>query len=514
MREQSPRDARWLAAASVVVCLIAARVVWLAWSYYFRSSPRYQLESGAIALVTIGSMVLLLRPGDELAASTGPERMPLMWLPISVVAALWIYGPAFRLGLLSDDYVLRALAQSGAFGVGSTWFFRPLPLVLWRLVLAVSRSAVPLHALNVLLHGVNAFLVAMLGSRLGMRREAALGAAALFLTFPAAPEAVAWASGLQDVLMTTLALGAVIAASNEHRVGWRMAGVMGMLALGLASKETAICIPALIAICWAEPLRMRHLRDWRLYAGLVAVVVGYSLIRISLGIREGYLVTPSRYFLKQLITNAFGTLATPWRAPTSPPARWLAFVAVVAVALLLTHALLTWQRRDPAFHRAARFALWVLAAVAPVFSYFYVSPLLEGSRYVYLAECGWALLITDLICTLTDRLSQRSLVFVCAVGILVVVSTITLEQELGVWRRAADLRDRVLTEAHLSIARGRCGAVRFADVPDSLDGAYVFRNGFQEALGSSTGSATRGKAECFFKWSGESFVPSAERKSE
>jgi len=505
---------RWRAALSALVCLIAARVAWLEWSYYFRGVPRYRLESAAIALVAVGSIALFLRPGDRPAATIGRARMPLMWLPILAVASMCIYGPALRLGLLSDDYVLRAMAQSGAFGAGSGWFFRPLPLVLWRLVLALGNSAVPLHALNILLHGLNAFLVGTLGVRLGMRAEPALAGAALFLTFPAAPEAVAWASGLHDVLMTTMALGAVIAANDEHPGVWRTAGVLGLFTLGLASKETAICIPVLIAICWASPQRMQHLRDWRLYITLVVVLGGYGLGRMSLGIREGYLVWPSRYFLKQLVTNAFGTLVSPFRTPTSPSARWLAFVSVVAVTLLVTHALLAWHRRDPTFHRAARLTIWVLAAVAPVFSYFYVNAVLEGSRYVYLAECGWALLIAALLCALTDRVPRRSLVFACVVWIAVLACTITVERELGTWRRAAVLRDRVLTEAHLSIGRGRCAAARFADVPDSVDGAYVFRNGFAEAVGSSTEQATGVQPDCFFKWSGDSFVPSVPGKSQ
>jgi hypothetical protein len=504
---------RWQAALSALVCLIAARVVWLEWSYYFRGIPRYRLESVAIALVAVGSIALFLRPGDRPSASAGRARLPVTWLPIFAVAAMCLYLPALRLGLLSDDYVLRGMAQSGAFGAGSGWFFRPLPLVLWRLVLAIGNAAMALHALNILLHGLNAFLVATLGVRLGMRPEPALAGAALFLTFPAAPEAVAWASGLHDVLMTTMALGAVIAASDEHPRVWRTAGVLGLFTLGLASKETAICIPVLIALCWAAPWRMRHAVDWRLYIGVLAILAGYGLSRMSVGIREGYLVWPSRYFLKQLVTNAFGTLASPWRAPTSPAAQWVAFVGVAAVTLLVTHAFLAWQRRDPTFHRAARLAIWVLAAVAPVFSYFYVNTLLEGSRYVYLAECGWALLSADLLYALTGRLSRRSLVFACVMAISVLASTIAVERELGIWHRAAVLRDRVLAEAHLSIVRGRCAAARFADVPDSVDGAYVFRNGFVEALGSSAEQATRVQPDCFFKWSGDSFVPSLPGKS-
>ncbi len=504
MRSGAPA---WLAAVSALVCLLAARVMWLAWSYYFGGGPRYPLESGAIALVVGGAIVVLLRSGDKAPAHANRDHLPVAWLPVFFVAALCVYGPALQLGLLSDDYSLRAMAQSRGLGVGSGWFFRPIPIAVWRLLLAFSNSAVPLHALNILLHGLNAFLVGALGVRLGMRRPAALVGATLFLTFPAAPEAVAWASGIQDVLLTTLALGAVIVAGGENQSGWRTAGACVLLVLGLGTKETAICIPALIAICWLTPLRMRHLREWRLYIALVAVAAAYSVFRAWIGLGKGYLVVPSRYFFKQLIAVAFGTLVTPWRSPMSPAARWLAFASVIALTLLLTHAFLAWRRTDVPFRRAARLALWVLAAVAPVFTYFFVNAQLEGSRYLYLAECGWALLAADLMRTAADRVRWRSLALACVAGTAVLSSTITLEREIAVWRRAADLRDRVLAEARASIINNRCAAARFTHVPDSVVGAYVFRNGFREALGSPRDQATSTTVGCDFTWNGDRFVP-------
>ena len=499
----------WLTAAAVLVCLLAARVLWLAWSFYFGGAPRYPLESGAIALVATGALIVLLRSGDRATVDADRDHVPVGWLPAFVVAAVCLYGPALQLGLLSDDYSLRAMAQSGALGIGSGWFFRPLPLALWRPLLAVTNSPVPLHALNIVLHGLNAFLVGVLGVRLGIRRAAALAGAALFLTFPAAPEAVAWASGIQEVLVTALTLGAVLVASGEIRSGWRMVGACALLALALGSKETAICIPALIAICWLAPSRMRHLRDWRLYVAVVTVTAIYTVFRVRLGLGTGYLTAPSRYFFKQMISMTFGTLATPWRSPTSPVAQWLALVAVVALTLLLSHTFLTSRRTDVPFHRAVRLALWALAAVAPVFTYFFISPQLEGSRYVYLAECGWALLAADLMRTAADRVAWRELAFVCATGAAIFVSTITLERELGIWRRAADLRDRVLTDARTSIVKGRCEVAHFVDVPDSVEGAYVFRNGFREALGSPAADAARATAGCDFKWNGERFESTA-----
>jgi len=488
------------------VCLLATRAVWLAWLYYFHNGPRYRLESAVIALVIVGVAIVLLRPGGQRLEHAEARHIGVRWLPVFLIAATCLYFPALGLGFLSDDYTLRAMAQSDGFGAGSGWFFRPLPLLLWRVLFSISDSAVLLHTFNVLLHGLNGFLVAALGSAMGMRRDVALGGAALFLSFPAAPEAVAWAADLQDVLMTTMALGAVVAARGETQSGTRIAVICVMVALGLGSKETAVCIPALIAICWLRPSRLRRWQQWRLYIALAVLTGVYLAIRVPMGIDSGYLAAPSRYFFKQLIVTAYGTLSTPWRAPTSPMEEWLAFVAVVVLVLLLVHALVSWGRADWQLHRDARLACWVLAAVGPVFTFFFVSPQLEGSRHLYLAECGWALLVADLVLGVSDRMPRPSLAFACAIGAAVVVSALSVEREIGVWRRAADLRDRVLAEAHTAMARQGCAEATFRDVPDSVDGAYVFRNGFREALGLANREGRAVASDCELMWRDGQFI--------
>ena len=504
------RPPGWLA-ANGLVGLLAARVVWLAWAYYFGDGRRYPLESASIALVAVGFLIVVVRPAHRVSADHG-RRIPLMFLPIAIVAAALLYAPAFHLGLLSDDYVLRAMAGSGNLGVGGGWFFRPVPIALWRLLLAVSDSPLPLHALNIALHGLNAFLVAVLGYQLGMRLEAALVGAALFLTFPAAPEAVAWASGLQDVLLTTMALGAVIVASDENSSGWRTAAVCVLVLLALGSKETAVTVPVLIAICCLSPARLRRAREWRLYVSIAAVAAVYGGFRLWVGLgRTGFLAAPSRYFLKQLITVAFGSLATPWRTPASSTMSWLAFLTAVALTLLLTHAFLSWRRTDEPFHRAMRLTLWTVAAVAPVYTYFYVSERLEGARYLYLAECAWALLIADLMRMAADRMPRPSPALACIAAIAIAASSVTLERELGVWRRAADLRDRVFVQAQASISGAGCRTARFDAAPDSVDGAYVFRNGLPEAMGFPGSETARPAAGCEFRWNGDRFVPAVAR---
>jgi hypothetical protein len=74
-----------------------------------------------------------------------------------------------------------------------------------------------------------------------------------------------------------------------------------------------------------------------------------------------------------------------------------------------------------------------------------------------------------------------------------------------VWRQAADLRDRVLTDARSAIERAGCARPTFSGVPDSVDGAYVFRNGFSEALAIPAVAGGDARPDCAFTWSDSGF---------
>ena len=78
---------------------------------------------------------------------------------------------------------------------------------------------------------------------------------------------------------------------------------------------------------------------------------------------------------------------------------------------------------------------------APVFSFFFVGPQLTGARYLYLAACGWALLMGDLLWSVARRLPRPAAAFACVVAAIAVVSVAAIQRELEVWQRAASLRD-------------------------------------------------------------------------
>jgi hypothetical protein len=96
-----------------------------------------------------------------------------------------------------------------------------------------------------------------------------------------------------------------------------------------------------------------------------------------------------------------------------------------------------------------------------------------------------------------------------AVAVIAVIFAVSVQREVGVWEQAADLRDRVLADARAAINQGVCKRPVFTGVPDSIDGAYVFRNGFPEALSPALSPALGpAQGDCAFSWTDGRFTRS------
>jgi hypothetical protein len=139
---------------------------------------------------------------------------------------------------------------------------------------------------------------------------------------------------------------------------------------------------------------------------------------------------------------------------------------------------------------------------------FFISSDLQGSRYLYLGSCAWAILVAV---TLLEQSHQplRRLGFLLSIGLLL-LWTLGVHSHLADWHQASVLRDRVLAASRSVLQTTACAAVRFDNLPDSVGGAYVFRNGFDEALQRSGPHQVRaavgaGDPACTVRWDGVAF---------
>ena len=219
-------------------------------------------------------------------------------------------------------------------------------------------------------------------------------------------------------------------------------------------------------------------------AAALAVAGAYAVWRIAtVPLTEGYAAPPSLYTLKELLVRPFATLTVPFQTARLIKWPWLGTLLVGGMAMLIVRAAWAWRGSRRQIWMASALALWVAVSVAPVYSMFDVSGTLEGSRYVYLPAAGWSMFIAALLMPVRSRRELGLVAAVCAIGLMGV------RMNFVAWTSAARMRDDVLAAAARAKAAG-CTVIWIRNVPDSVDGAYVFRNGLAEAVAPVAISST------------------------
>jgi hypothetical protein len=187
------------------------------------------------------------------------------------------------------------------------------------------------------------------------------------------------------------------------------------------------------------------------------------------------------------------------------PVLAIGLVAAVVVGLRLAAG--RWDGHTLRFRVALIGAAIVLAAVAPVLSYFYVDANLLGSRYLYLAQAGWVLVLVAVLETASDG---RKAIFLPVLGILLGAWFVAGTLHIELWTEAARARDGVLGAAGATTPS--CSSWAVYGLPSTIQGVPVFINGFPEAARQAlpgrirVAPAAPDPDECRLTWNGERFV--------
>jgi len=328
-------------------------------------------------------------------------RAHLVAVCIPVLLAAGLLGPSvLAAGFLSDDYVLlNLLTDDGrsadwmeiARQFGDRWlysqaYWRPIINVVYGLNTDLAGfTPIALGSVNLALHLITVAATAHLSFQLTLpqvdpwlRATAAILAGAAVTAHPAAAETVLWISARVtgvEVCFRMLALVAFLAYLRDP-TGGRRASSIALCALALASKESAVVLPAaLLAVDILDaPARPIHERV-QIHAPLLLLWSAYAIIRVFvLGAFVGSPVPEPGLFgawdiLQPKLEGLFGVdgigFGVPWAL------FGLAFVAVPAL------------RHGGATQAAAwTLVLWLLACLAPT----YKTPLgqgMVGTRMLY-----------------------------------------------------------------------------------------------------------------------------------
>lgn len=345
---------------------------------------------------------------------------------VVVVLVLLVYGRSIGfdsfvyddgLNITKNAYVNQGLTAEGVRkalfeGMNEFWF----PVTSFSHMLEVSLFGVKpavFHATNVALHIVNCLLVLALFTRLCGLLWPALVAAMLYAVHPLSAEPVAWISGRRDLLCALFWLLTLLAYTGYARKPGlaRMAGVLALFVLGMASKVNMIAIvPMLLVLDW-QPLRRVELFApgwpkkalWLVLEKAPLVLVGIALASLTVRLQSAMFDAASagvpfqvRAF-NAIYLYAFHVVKVflPWGLvvqypylPSGPP---LPLLAGAVLLLLAITALCLWQwRRMPLL--LVGWA-WYCVALLPAAGLTRVANFLTADRYVYIPMLGVYLIL-------------------------------------------------------------------------------------------------------------------------
>ncbi|HEU4418471.1 MAG TPA: hypothetical protein VFT55_06000 [Planctomycetota bacterium] len=381
---------------------------------------------------------------------------------LPVCFAIWLHGPMWDAGLLSDDLLLRAyVVDPGPHGPVVAWrrvledlqgpwlfgppfFYRPLATFTFVLEYWLSGGAewMP-HVTNIALFAACVFGVGRLAAGFG-GPWAAFTAGMLFAAHPVGNEMICWPCARADLLIVAATVAALAALARQRRTGGLLPhpALVAAAIAALLSKESALLLAPLLV---AFDLMLGGGDSWRrravLHLVLMPVWLLYLWWRTHLGVMPAFadLKPDLDWSLwPSLQVARLSRLVAPGVTATSAVTVGL-FTAFVAVTAARTRGVRRWI----AFASA-----WVALTFAPT-SWQPLFPNLHNSRFVLLASLGLALAAGVVAAAATPRWWAwvgRTALVVMAVDMAAGVRTLQ-DDYARQWQLMRTLREQIAATA-------------------------------------------------------------------
>ncbi len=376
----------------------------------------------------------------------GSASPPLGVVTCAVLVALLVvlaFWPCLRNGFThwDDDIYLEGAAQHGVGWAWTTtrvyyhpltWWSHMLDLKLW------GRNPVPHHAVNVLLHALNAGLVVWLAWLLTRQLPLAVWVGVGFAIHPLQVESVAWIAERKNVLCGFFSLLALILYLRGR--WWPM---VAAYVAALLSKPMAVPLPLVMMAMDYFP---NGRRGWRIVTEkwlLLVLAAGITVLAFHGQIGTGALRTHElsaleRVFVaaRSLVFYLWKIVWPAWLSPFYPLGENLRLAQAEFIVPVILCAGITAGVWRVAAGRAAWLAY--VALVLPVSGLFQAGGQAVADRFAYLAMIPVLLVIGGVV------LKWRRLGPVVLAGFASwwVVRT---EQQIPVWHDDATLWQAVVT---------------------------------------------------------------------
>ena len=401
--------------------------------------------------------------------------MRTKWVvPIALLLpALFLLGQSLNYGFVSDDFhLLYRLDTEGFF---SSWggeqndiFFRPLVVVTYKTDNCLwSLNPPGYHLTNIMWHLVCSFMVYLIAADMFKKKEQAFLSGYLFLLLACHSESVAWISGRTDLIATAFALVSILFFLR------RSFFAIPVFAAALLAKESVIVIP----LIWF--LLEIYRNDWKNRRSIVLLISGVVILLFYI---SGRLLFSTGFSSEldsvgitlQSVSELFGNLA-----------RYSFRTFIPALPLAIRPLLLSYPVLVPLVLAGIGFVMWIPfrkkraeggKQIILFLGCFFLSllPVIlmkvslfdsRSERFLYLPSVFAVLLLVKWVYSvIKSRRKAASLLI-----LLAFFQGMFLYRSFDCWRIAGEMCREIVSSGS-------------TDTPDNYRGAYVFRNGYDEAL--------------------------------
>ena len=376
----------------------------------------------------------------------------------------------------SDDFeVIYRLVVAHRFWLAG--FFRPLSdLSLWGNYLLGGLRPAGYYIFNIVVHGVNAFFVYRFFRSWAPdgRLEYGLPAALFFLAYPFHSEGIDWILGRGASLCTLFSLAALLVLVSGRPRVWKLCWAGLFYFVGMAAYEPAILLPlfGVVVLVEREATR-REIRQWCLVTGGVFFV--HVLLRVSIAgsLAGNY----GGLFFKAGLSHIPGNLVKVAGRLFLPPSshEQLTILLFVLAVIGMIGAIVAVARHGGCGDRRyvrALLQLLIISCLFPVITAVSTRTT-ESDRMLYFPSVFLCGLLAFLVIRLIGSPIWRAAVCFVVLGYMLFF----LEKANNNW-----VRSSAITREILGAAKGSTtGRMLVIDLPDELDGAFIFRHGFPEA---------------------------------
>jgi hypothetical protein len=402
---------------------------------------------------------------------------------VSILASFLIYLPVLNRYFVSDDFIVlkRVCVDHIIF---TKWFFRPLSdLTILMNYKVGGLNPIAFNSFNVLIHGINVYLLYQIclnfGRRLDNKRKSqfAVISAALFLCYPFHNEAVVWLLGRGASMACLFALLSFLSYYIIRKEAIKTALVCSFYFISMSAFETTIFLPLIfiLLLIW-EKKNIRSIKKWTTFLILTFcshLFLRYAVSGTILGnYGQGFFHSGMKAYLLNVGRVGSRLLFPPFR---NPAMLIILFIISLSVATFFAYR----KKLTIICSEAGRMILFltgalIISCIIPVISSVSTRTS-ESDRVLYFPSLFVCMISALLLLFCIKKKAYRLIAMVLTFA----YSLFFLEKNNLNWIKASAITRSVMEKIKGDRSRS---THYFLNIPNEIDGAFVFRMGFSDAV--------------------------------